>query len=85
MSELTTRAFAMAAQENCDSEEYDMIQELAERVVELERRSALALELKYANMSGFMDDALNGEDVENRDLGSMTMRKYLDGIKENGR
>jgi len=36
MSKLTTRAFDMAGQENCDSEEYDMIQELAERLKKLE-------------------------------------------------
>jgi hypothetical protein len=36
MSKLTTRAFDMAGQENCDSAEYDMIQTLADRVVELE-------------------------------------------------
>lgn len=36
MSKLTVRAFDMAGQENCDGPEYDMIQELAERVVKLE-------------------------------------------------
>jgi len=36
MSALTVRAFAMAGQENCDGAEYDMIQGLASRVVELE-------------------------------------------------
>jgi len=83
MSKLTTRAFAMAAQENCDSEEYDMIQELAEHVVALERRIALAKELKYANYSGFIDDALDGVDVEAINLGSQTMRAYLDNLKRN--
>ena len=40
MSKLTTKAFDMAGQENCDGEEFDMIQELAERVdfLELEIR-----------------------------------------------
>jgi len=75
----------MAAQENCDGEEYDMIQELAEELKELERRIALAKELKYANYSGFVDDALDGVDVEAINLGSQTMREYLDSIKRNGR
>lgn len=75
----------MAAQENCDGEEYDMIQELAEELIELERRIALAKELKYANYSGFVDDALDGVDVEAINLGSQTMREYLDSIKRNGR
>ena len=39
----------MAAQENCDGEEYDMIQELAEELEELEQRIALVRELRYAN------------------------------------
>ena len=75
----------MAAQENCDGEEYDMIQELAEELIELERRIALAKELKYANYSGFVDDALDGVDVEAINLGSQTMGEYLDSIKRNGR
>jgi len=36
MIKLTTKAFDMAGQENCDGPEFDMIQELAERVVKLE-------------------------------------------------
>lgn len=80
---LTTRAFAMAAQENCDGEEYDMIQELAEELRELERRVALVRELKHANYSGFIESALDGDDVENFNLGSQTMRKYLDNFKRN--
>ncbi|RKZ87365.1 MAG: hypothetical protein DRQ39_04310 [Gammaproteobacteria bacterium] len=82
---LTTRAFAMAAQENCDSEEYDMIQELAGRVVELERRIGLVRELKYANLPGFIDDALNGIDVKDMRFGSPngSLRLYLDNIKQN--
>lgn len=75
----------MAAQENCDGEEYDMIQELAEELKELERRIALAKELKYANYSGFVDDALDGVDVEAINLGSQTMGEYLASIKRNGR
>lgn len=85
MSKLTTRAFDMAGQENCDGEEYDMIQELAERVVELERRITLAKELKYANYSGFIDDALDGVDVEAINLGSQTLREYMDSLKRNER
>lgn len=42
MSKLTTRAFDMAGQENCDSAEYDMIQELAERLKKVERGLYLA-------------------------------------------
>ena len=83
---LTTRAFAMAAQENCDGEEYDMIQELAERVKELEHRIALVRELKYANLPGFMDDALDGVDVESISImGRQTIREYLDTFERNGR
>lgn len=37
MSALATKAFDMAGQENADGEEFDMIQELAERVVKLEK------------------------------------------------
>lgn len=155
MKKLTTAAFDMAGQENCDGEEYDMIQALAERVEQLEnplwliltamssgdcaddelpqlvkdkcgdlfrgepytnphshyiaklqqqlattnrlvdadtehmekleKRLELIRELKYANMSGFIEDVIDGKDVENVNLGSQTMRKYLDGIKENGR
>lgn len=83
MSKLTTRAFDMAAQENCDGEEYDMIQELAEHIVELERRIELVSELKNGNMTGFIESALNGDDVESFNLGSITMRDYLNSFKEN--
>jgi hypothetical protein len=83
MSKLTTRAFDMAGQENCDGEEYDMIQELAEHIAELERRIVLVRELKYANYSGFIDDALDGVDVEAINLGSQTMRECLDNFKRN--
>jgi hypothetical protein len=34
---LTTKAFDMAGQENCDGPEYDMIQECATRIVLLEK------------------------------------------------
>ena len=85
MTTLTTRAFDMAGQENCDGEEYDMIQELAEHVVELERRIALVRELKYANFSGFIEDALDGIDVEAINLGSQTLRETLDNLKRNER
>jgi hypothetical protein len=84
---LTTRAFAMAAQENCDGEEYDMIRELAEELSDLERRIALVRELKYANLSGFIEDALDGVDAETMKFGSpnCSMRKYLDEFERNGR
>jgi len=85
MSGLTTRAFDMAGQENCDGEEYDMIQELADHIVTLERRIALVRELKYANFSGFIEDALDGLDVEAINLGSQTMRECLDNFKRNKR
>lgn len=54
MSKLTTRAFDMAGQENADGEEFDMIQELAERLKKVERGLANAFKHMEAQkaMSG---------------------------------
>ena len=79
---LTTRAFDMAGQENCDSEEYDMIQELAERVKELENRITWALRIERSGMVGFVSSILRGksDDLE-QSLGTYTLREFVEATE----
>jgi hypothetical protein len=82
MSKLTTKAFDMAGQENCDGEEYDMIQELAERVKELEKRITWGLRVKRSGMVGFTADMLRGNwEYLDANLGSYTLQEYVEATE----
>ena len=82
MSKLTVKANDMASQENCDGEEYDMIQELSDRVTELELRMTWALRVKRSGMVGFVSDMLRGNwEYLDHDLGSYTLREYVEATE----
>ena len=86
MSKLTADARALAAQENNDEPEHDMLMELSERIDELELRITWAIRVKRSGMVGFVGDMLRGNwellDVQMYAEGSFTLRDFVEATEK---